>query len=281
MKATRLQITATGLTLRFYSTLIVVAIWWPSLNYFYSARASTLEQTPSPTSQPPTNNSSPATPAPPSTESQLVEGLLDLLEDEPPAPMTQQDPLVLVQQLMQQASNVLRSNHSVQQASRLQMQVVSQLDALIGQLQQSQSKPNSSRDQTNVNQQEDIFVQEAMSQLDKTTEFDRKRQNELNSQDSSGEPVNNSNDNDPTSPPEAPSDRAGEGASNNPGDAGRGALPPVQLNSPSDLQQSVWGHLPEQVRTQMQSRMVEEFLPSYRQQLEAYYRSLLNKGLKR
>jgi hypothetical protein len=47
------------------------------------------------------------------------------------------------------------------------------------------------------------------------------------------------------------------------------------MADPKRLQQDVWGQLPEQVRKQMQSRMVERFLPSYRPQIEAYFRALM------
>ena len=49
----------------------------------------------------------------------------------------------------------------------------------------------------------------------------------------------------------------------------------VQRNARELLQQEGWGQLPERVRKQLQSRMVEEFLPSYRQQIEAYFQQLL------
>ncbi len=48
----------------------------------------------------------------------------------------------------------------------------------------------------------------------------------------------------------------------------------VDLNDPRALQRSAWGNLPERTREQMQSRMVERFLPSYRDEIEAYFRAL-------
>jgi len=48
----------------------------------------------------------------------------------------------------------------------------------------------------------------------------------------------------------------------------------VDLRDPTALQRSAWGNLPERVREQMQSRMVERFLPAYREDIEAYYRAL-------
>lgn len=49
----------------------------------------------------------------------------------------------------------------------------------------------------------------------------------------------------------------------------------VDLNDPRALQRSAWGNLPERTREQMQSRMVERFLPAYREEIEAYYRALV------
>lgn len=60
-----------------------------------------------------------------------------------------------------------------------------------------------------------------------------------------------------------------------PGQTGAVADSNVQLSDPKALQESVWGQLPEQVRKQMQSRMVEQFLPSYQLQIEAYFKALL------
>jgi hypothetical protein len=36
----------------------------------------------------------------------------------------------------------------------------------------------------------------------------------------------------------------------------------------------VWGHLPERIRQQMMSRMVERFLPQYEASIEEYFRRL-------
>ncbi len=55
-------------------------------------------------------------------------------------------------------------------------------------------------------------------------------------------------------------------------DAGRSEK--VEGEGVQDLVKQVWGHLPPKVRELMRSASVEEFLPKYEQQIEAYYRRL-------
>ena len=44
--------------------------------------------------------------------------------------------------------------------------------------------------------------------------------------------------------------------------------------TPDDLMKAAWGHLPERVREQMLQSSSDEFLPEYREEIEAYYRRL-------
>ncbi len=60
-----------------------------------------------------------------------------------------------------------------------------------------------------------------------------------------------------------------------PGQNGEKATEQVEPLSNRQLQESVWGQLPEQVRKQMQSNMTEQFLPSFKEQIESYFRALL------
>lgn len=48
----------------------------------------------------------------------------------------------------------------------------------------------------------------------------------------------------------------------------------TDLGDAKALQQGVWGHLPERIRQQMMSRMVEKFLPEYEASIEEYFRKL-------
>ncbi len=45
-----------------------------------------------------------------------------------------------------------------------------------------------------------------------------------------------------------------------------------------DVVKQVWGHLPARVRDLMRSATIEEFLPQYERQIEAYYRRLAEDG---
>ena len=49
------------------------------------------------------------------------------------------------------------------------------------------------------------------------------------------------------------------------------------MNAPQAYQQTVWGLLPDRVRESMQARMVEQFLPTHREQMEVYYQKLLER----
>ena len=51
--------------------------------------------------------------------------------------------------------------------------------------------------------------------------------------------------------------------------AGKGAFA-----TPDDLMKAAWGHLPERVRERMLQSSSDEFLPEYREEIEAYYRRL-------
>lgn len=268
------------LPVRLFSAMFLVAIGTLNPIGDRISKASTLAQTdPPPISQLPSSNQSPAAPQSTSPEAQLVEGLLDLLEVEKTNPNTDQDPLVVIQQLMQEASQVLQNGNTLRQARDLQLNVVSHLDSLIGQLQQNQANAGSGQERFKESQQDEVDRQKSMPQSNESVETARNRQSGPIPQSQSGRAKED--DSQPTPASEIGSNEAGEGTGKSPGNAGFGSTPSVRLTKPTDLQQSVWGHLPEQMRSQMQSRMVEEFLPSYRRQLEAYYRTLLEKESRR
>jgi hypothetical protein len=44
------------------------------------------------------------------------------------------------------------------------------------------------------------------------------------------------------------------------------------------LLRQVWGHLPPKIRDQMQSGLIEEFLPKYERLIEEYYSRLAEEG---
>ncbi len=161
------------------------------------------------------------------------------------------NPLAVVRDNMHSAASMMQQGRSDQQTVKLQDEIVKRLDDLIQQLEQqdqsmqlsSQKKQQSQRSNSSEKQPPQTKPQSKQSQ---------------GKSDSSTE--------------------QGNEAADGPGSRGKQADAAVRTSDPSALQQSVWGHLPTRVRSQMQSRMVEEFLPSYRERIEAYYRALLEEG---
>lgn len=49
-----------------------------------------------------------------------------------------------------------------------------------------------------------------------------------------------------------------------------------KANEQDDLQNAIWGHLPAQLRQQIQSPLQEEFLPRYERVIQEYYKRLAN-----
>lgn len=220
--------------------------------------------------QSPTPQTPPASrPSPQTGEQSLVEGLLDLIDkpgtstgsgpnSAPPelgSDLNSSNPLMSVREQMKVAAGLLQRGRGDQQTVDLQSKIVSELDALIKQLEQQRSSSSAS--------------DQRLQQMHQNTRPSQSQRS------SSTQPKESTTS--PASPTQAPSSESGD----QPGDTGDSITGQVQRNDPVALQQNVWGHLPDRVRSQMQSRMVEEFLPSYRNQIEAYYRALLDNGGKR
>ncbi len=236
-----------------------------------------------PPSTPPTTPTTPSaqstTPATtPATSNELVEGLLDLLNEPTPKkqndpkkqPLTPADvgldgedlgepsenPLLAVRQSMLIAAGYLRRDGANADTMKLQSDIVRRLDDLISELEKSQGKQDKS---------EQDAKQQAMSQAEQKQRAEQNRAQAMKSRN--GEQKN----------PESGEDRAdrqGE-PENPPSQRSRGGSAVVELADPKSLQQDVWGQLPARVRQQMQSRMVEQFLPAYKEQIEAYFQALL------
>lgn len=238
--------------------------WWLSVAIALSQFALTLAQ------------------EPPSKErSALVDGLLDLLSEPTPAPTpdsqtvpdqlpipaqssSEQDqaldpsladnPLAVVGKNMRAAATQLSKGIADSQTRQLQVDIVQRLDSLIEEMQRADpSQSPQSRSQQRRSSEPQASESSSTSQP-RTAENDAGK--------ASGEEGDGQ-----TSGSQAAQDR--------PSQAGPAADVIVDLADPERLQQDVWGQLPEQVRQQMQSRMVERFLPSYRPQIEAYFRALL------
>lgn len=215
-------------------------------------------------------------------QAELVDGLLDLLKE--PTPTTPQpsepvpaatptdvgieneqqfahagNPLQGVRESMLIVAGHLSKGLVNQQTRQLQTGIVARLDELIDELEQS----NSSQQQAAQQQQQQQMQQQTQSE----------QRSSASSQPQSSD-SQSSSDSQTASDTEKQSTNS-EASADSPAQKGQAAKPKVELVDPKTLQQNVWGQLPEQVRKQMQSRMVEEFLPSYRQQIEAYFQALL------
>ncbi|MGN6546902.1 MAG: hypothetical protein ACTHK7_17745 [Aureliella sp.] len=171
------------------------------------------------------------------------------------------NPLAEVRLGMLTAAGWLRDQSEVDKTEQLQRDIVARLDQLIDDLSQqppagSPPPPKDSQTQS-PNQPQPKPAQDGSSQKGEGQERIRQQQAQR----------------DAASGGETQADASGTEGQPAPGELnGKGVV--VDLNDPTALQRSAWGNLPDRVREQMQSRMVERFLPGYREQIEAYYRAL-------
>lgn len=227
---------------------------------------------------------------PPSQDqSALVDGLLDLLSEPPPVrtlesqgqpmrspvpgadnagtteadplgpaldPSLAEHPLTLVRKNMRAAATQLGKGVVGAETRQLQADILQRLDSLIQELQQADPS-QSAQSQSQQQQSSASQTQSASGAESSQTQSDE-----------SGALA----DSGPNAEPQSSGEQAAQDGTSQ---AGSAAATHVDLADPERLQQDVWGQLPEQVRKQMQSRMVERFLPSYRPQIEAYFRALL------
>ena len=220
----------------------------------------------------------PATQPTPSTSAELMDGLLDLLNEpsvpkkDPPAqtPLTpadlgldgedlgedQENPLQAVRQSMLIAAAYLGRDGANAQTMKLQSDIVRRLDDLISELEKSQAAQKPSKDQ---------------EEQKSGAKPKQQQQNQAGSKQTAKSKPGESRDGDES---QERSQLEGE-PENPPTQKGTAGGVNVELSDPKALQQDVWGQLPSRVRQQMQSRMVEQFLPAYREQIEAYFQALL------
>lgn len=234
--------------------------------------------------QQPSRPASPPRPTPstqPSEEAKLIDGLLDLLNEPAPELPTagdksdatgqpaqidiqpadvgldgedlgeeQGNPLKAIRQSMFIAAGYLERGVTSMDTQTIQQDIVQRLDELIAEVE----KPDPEDNQSQASQQKQSASQQQQQQSSA-------------SQPAAAAPPANSI--------EANEGGAGEMESSGPGNRGDSAQAMLELSDPVSLQQSLWGQLPQRVRKQMQSQMVERFLPSYRDQIEAYFQALL------
>jgi hypothetical protein len=177
-------------------------------------------------------------------------------------------PLQAVSQGMRTAADLLQSGRSLAQTVELQGDLLRQLDQWISAVQESAaSQSNPQTEQERLSEQQSIDNRSA----DQTTG------QVMPDQSSSGQEV--SNETQQTGDDQRRQDSSSD-SGQSPGQSGTAGPLILDPKDPVSLQQGAWGHLPAQTRSQMQSRMVEQFLPSYRERLEAYYRALLQRESK-
>jgi hypothetical protein len=165
------------------------------------------------------------------------EQLLDQLdgEDVGEAP---EDPLSNIARKMRLAQTRLAGEKISQDTQGLQQQIVTDLEALIKQLQKQKKQSSSS--------------------------------SSASSQRPSGQNVQQP-DKQPDSGQEKPSNKPARESTQR---LGQQDAQPPDPEAVQALVKRVWGHLPDRARQEMQNVSVEEFLPKYREVIEDYFRRL-------
>lgn len=200
---------------------------------------------------------------------------------------TDEHPLLVVRDLMLAVSDTMRPGIVGEETVRLQSDVVERLDSLIKML-QSRGDESGSAERELEERMDQELMEGAEDSLDSAEDLERESDEEAEPSATKGE--GDANEDGPGEDSSGPSEQPDEDSTRGQADDGEDGGTPGQGKSrpgvvaqprdPGELQQSVWGHLPDRVRSQLEARMAEQFLPSYRAQLEAYYRALLNQERK-
>lgn len=193
----------------------------------------------------------------------LLDGLDGLLEDLPettPAPTKPapgedlgakpEQPLVRIASGMSSAEKLIAGRGQPIETSRVQQQVISELDELIKQAEKQCSQcqnPQSGQGQS----------QKQASQRSQPKPSGEQKDSQANQ----GKPSQRSQ-------------QAGRQSTTRLDAAGAQA---ASTRSPDELMKEVWGRLPQRVREQMLESSSDEFLPEYREEIERYFRELAEK----
>lgn len=215
------------------------------------------------------NNSDPTTPSSTSPNSRSSSKTLADAES----------PLDFIQLGMRAASTYLREGETGKTTQEVQSNVLLRLDELIQQSEQqaaqkqrkssSRQQKRKSQSQSRQQKQEDSESSSANNQPSQNEQQDSSQSDEMKEKDDSQRPGQEPSD--PSqSDQQNPSDPGNLSGENRDGNNSVTAKP----SDPKSLQQGVWGHLPEKIRQQMMSRMVEKFLPQYEASIEEYFRRL-------
>ncbi|MFO0939260.1 MAG: hypothetical protein U0930_00690 [Pirellulales bacterium] len=262
--------------LRLTGLMLLFGLIFPGLQHDVQAQGVSTSQSTSKQQDSPNPNGGSNSNVQQDDQAKLTDGLLDLLNEPSSAdkssgskqnnpsqpnnsalkkePVTQSDqansrssnPLVDVQSKMLQAATMMQQPKLILTV-KVQTEIVQQLDDLISQLEQQDKSQQKNSQRTSQQRQQ---RQESQSQLENQSAANNKQKQRT----------------------------AGDQPGNESSEQARARDMSVRTKDPSALQQNVWGHLPSRVRAQMESRMVEEFLPSYRAKIEEYYRSLMEES---
>jgi hypothetical protein len=156
---------------------------------------------------------------------------------------------------MASISKLLGDGRTGTGTQQVQVAVLHDLDELIQQLEQQQQEQQQQQQRQQQRQQQQQQQQQQQDSAENRQQ--RQQANQDMPQDArDGE------------------QRAGEQTGSRPGEGDpRGVVDP-NLPPSQAWQEAVWGHLPDRVREKMRAASVDQFLPQYRDQIEAYFRQL-------
>jgi hypothetical protein len=206
---------------------------------------------------PPPRRKPETTPPPGSGESEVQgEDELLLSSNGGLSPDDHGDPEAMLRELsrlMQQVEQQLRQGDTSRETQQLQQQVIEQLDQWIAAFEQQQQQQERQQRQQESSASEES---ESLAETESPEEGEP-------SEDDSGEREETAGD-----PSEGGDPAEGEGREES-RVAGEGEQGPVGRGG-----DSIWGHLPERIRQQLQSAAVERFHPKYEDLIEAFYQRL-------
>ncbi len=134
---------------------------------------------------------------------------------------------------------------------------------------QSASHRLAERDSSPATQQIQLQVADELAKLIEQLRAQQQNQNQNSASASASRSTQETNPSDGENPT-APNSTTQSDRTNDQG-------PPKSTDEPPEnvaVGKNVWGHLPPRIREQIQTSAIEEFLPKYRELIEAYYRRL-------
>ncbi|MBL8871081.1 MAG: hypothetical protein JNK90_14895 [Planctomycetaceae bacterium] len=180
-----------------------------------------------------------------------------------------ENPFEVISLGMLTASKYLREGQTGSTTQDVQNNVLLRLDELIEQSEKQSKKPRSSQS-SSASQR----TAKRQTQPQQSKETSKQRANQRTSADGGQESEDQGEQQRQSQDPQDgnPESDMPNGNGKQAPDGSRSSK--ADLGDAKALQQGVWGHLPERIRQQMMSRMVERFLPEYEASIEEYFRKL-------